>query len=58
MVYGLKGDNPAAEREVNEVLAIDPGYTIERFITPNLYRDKSIMGRCADALRSAGMPEN
>jgi tetratricopeptide (TPR) repeat protein len=53
----LMGDYNMAKREVEAVLAAAPGYSIERFTTPNFYRDKTIMDRSANALRQAGMPE-
>ena len=47
----------AARREVARTLKMDPTYTIKRFISPNLYRDKTVMDRCAEVLRSTGMPD-
>jgi adenylate cyclase len=58
VAYALNGDDDLAAREVAEVLRQDPTYTIERFVNPNLYRDKSIMDVSAEALRKAGMPES
>mgnify|MGYP003541779973 CR=1 FL=1 len=52
------GDLESARREVARTLRMDPTYTVKRFISPNLYRDKTVMDRCAEVLRSAGMPES
>ena len=57
VVYGMLGDLESARREVAHTLKVDPTYSIRRFVSPNLYRDKSVMERCADALRQAGLPE-
>jgi adenylate cyclase len=57
VVHGMQGDLESARREVARTLKIDPTYTVKRFISPNLYRDKTVMDRCAEVLRSAGMPD-
>jgi adenylate cyclase len=57
VVFSMQGDLESARREVARALKSDPTYSIRRFISPNLYRDKSVMEHCADALRRAGMPE-
>lgn len=57
ITYGLMGDIEMAKREVKAVLAADPDYSIERFTTPNLYLDKTVMEEAAEVLRLAGMPE-
>ena len=57
VVYGMQGDLESARREVAHTLKVDPTYSIRRFVSPNLYRDKTVMERCADALRRAGLPE-
>jgi adenylate cyclase len=53
--YGLKGDHGAAAEKVNDILRLDPTYTVNRFIQPDLYRDKSVMKACAAVLRRAGL---
>jgi adenylate cyclase len=58
VVHGTQGDLESARREVARTLKIDPTYTVARFVSPNLYRDKTVMDRCAEVLRSAGMPES
>ena len=58
IVHGMQGDLESARREVACTLNQDPTYTVSRFISPNLYRDRTIMDRCAEMLRSAGMPES
>jgi len=57
VVFAMQGDLESARREVAHTLQVDATYSIRRFITPNLYRDKTVMERCADALRRAGLPE-
>ena len=57
VVFAMQGDLESARREVAHTLKVDPTYSIRRFISPNLYRDKTVMEHCADALRRAGMPE-
>lgn len=54
--FALKGDMDGARKIVDEVLRIDPQYTVERFCTPDFYRDPAIMKGCARALAEAGMP--
>jgi tetratricopeptide (TPR) repeat protein len=56
--HGMQGDLESARREVARTLKLDPTCTVKRFISPNLYRDKTVMDRCAEVLRSAGMPES
>ena len=57
VVYSMMGETDAARRQVEETLRVDPGYSVHRFTTPNLYRDPAVMEQCAQALRQAGMPE-
>jgi TolB-like protein len=57
VVHGMQGDLESARRDVARTLKMDPTYTVKRFISPNLYRDKTVMDRCAEVLRSAGMPD-
>lgn len=52
----MSGDMGGARKMVAEVLRIEPEFTIERFITPDFYRDPAVMQGCADALAKAGMP--
>lgn len=57
VAYSFAGDDEMAVREVKEVLRQDPDYSIKRFVSPDFYRDKSVMAKCADALRKAGLPD-
>lgn len=57
IVYGMTGNQQAAEREVQQTLKVDPDYSVQRFVNPNLYRSPSVMERCARILRNAGLPE-
>lgn len=52
----LSGDMDGAREMVAEVMRIEPEFTVERFITPDFYRDPAVMERCADALAKAGLP--
>lgn len=56
VVHAMQGDLDAARREVEETLKVDPAYTVQRFTSPNLYRDPAVMAGCAEALTKAGMP--
>jgi tetratricopeptide (TPR) repeat protein len=56
VAYGMMGDQAAAEREVGATLKATPNYTVQRFVNPDLYRSREVMQRCAEVLRSAGMP--
>lgn len=58
VIYSMMGDDTAAAAEVQKALVMEPTYTVERFINPNMYRDPSIMQQCAEALVKAGMPEH
>jgi adenylate cyclase len=55
--YILMGKEREAKEEVAEILRRDPTYTIARYTSPNLYRNKSTMDKWADSLRKAGLPE-
>ena len=55
--YAMMGKEQEAKQEVHEILQKDPAYTIARYTTPNLYRNKESMDKWADALRKAGLPD-
>lgn len=55
--YGMMGDNERARDAVQKALGLDPEYTVQAFVTPNFYRDSTVMDACAEVLRAAGMPE-
>jgi len=55
--YVLIGKEHEAKQEAREILRRDPAYTIARYTTPNLYRNKETMGKWAEALRVAGIPD-
>jgi len=57
VVYGMMGNQEAAELEVQQTLKADPDYSVQRFVTPNLYRSPEVMQQCAKVLRQAGLPE-
>ena len=54
--YSLLGEEKKAQEELRELLRRKPDYTIAQYSTPNFYRDKAVMTKWTDALRSAGMP--
>jgi len=55
--YSLMGKAREAKQEVAEIIRSDPTYTIARYTSPNLYRDKNTMKQWAESLRKAGLPE-
>ena len=55
--YSLMGMEQEAKQEACEILRIDPAYTIARYTTPNLYRNKEAMEKWAESLRKAGIPD-
>ncbi|MCH9047290.1 MAG: tetratricopeptide repeat protein, partial [SAR324 cluster bacterium] len=55
--YFLMGKDEEAKQEVAEILRRDPTYTIVRYTSPNLYRNKETMEKWAESLRKAGLPE-
>jgi adenylate cyclase len=55
--YVLIGKEQEAKQEAREILRRDPAYTIARYTTPNLYRNKETMDKWAEALRMAGIPD-
>lgn len=57
IVYGMMGNQQAAEIEIQKTLKVDPSYTVRRFINPNFYRSSSVMEQCAKILKDIGLPE-
>ena len=55
-VYGLQGERELALQKVEDALAIDPGYTAQRFATPDFYEDPEVMKACRRVLVQAGLP--
>jgi len=55
--YALMGKEQEAKQAARELLRLDPAYTITRYTTPNLYRNKETMEKWAESLRIAGVPE-
>jgi len=55
--YVLMGKDKEAKQEAREILRRDPAYTVARYTTPNLYRNKETMEKWAAALRKAGIPD-
>jgi len=55
--YVLMGKEQEAKQEAREILRRDPAYTISRYTTPNLYRNKETMEKWAESLRKAGIPD-
>jgi len=55
--YVLMGKEKEAKQEAREILRRDPAYTIARYTTPNLYRNKETMEKWAESLRKAGIPD-
>ncbi|MEN8133563.1 MAG: tetratricopeptide repeat protein [Pseudomonadota bacterium] len=55
--YALMCKEQEAKQEAREILRRDPAYTIARYTTPNLYRNKETMEKWAESLRKAGIPD-
>jgi adenylate cyclase len=55
--YVLMGKEQEAKQEAREILRRDPAYTIARYTTPNLYRNRETMEKWAESLRKAGIPD-
>ena len=55
--YVLMGKEQEAKQEAREILRRDPAYTIARYTSPNLYRNKETMDKWAKSLRKAGIPD-
>jgi len=55
--YVLMGKEQEAKQEACEILRRDPAYTVARYTTPNLYRNKETMEKWAETLRKAGIPD-
>ncbi len=55
--YVLIGREQEAKQEASEILRREPTYTIARYTTPNLYRNKETMEKWAESLRKAGIPD-
>lgn len=55
--YVLMGREQEARQQAREILEKDPAYTVSRYTTPNLYRNKATMEKWADAVRKAGIPD-
>ncbi len=55
--YMLIGKVGEAKKEAREILRREPAYTIARYTTPNLYRNKETMEEWAESLRKAGIPD-
>jgi adenylate cyclase len=55
--YVLMGKEQEAKQEAREILRRDPAYSIARYTTPNLYRNKETMEKWAESLRKAGIPD-
>ena len=55
--YVLMGEDQKAKQEAREILRRDPAYTVARYTTPNLYRNKETMEKWAESLRKAGIPD-
>ena len=55
--YVLMGREQKAKQEAREILRRDPAYTIARYTTSNLYRNKETLEKWAESLRKAGIPD-
>ncbi len=55
--YALSGQLEEAQWEVQEVLALDPEFSLTRISQAVPYKDPAHLERLVDALRKAGLPE-
>ena len=55
--YSEMNSKTEAKREVGEILRRDNTYTVSRYTSPNLYRNKKTIDKWPGALRKAGLPE-
>jgi hypothetical protein len=46
-----------AKKHADEVLRIDPGFSISRYFSNIAFRDQSIITKFAEALNNAGLPD-
>jgi adenylate cyclase len=53
--YSLTGREKDAQVEAAEVLRIDPKFTLENYVKPLLFKNKSDLDRYIDGLRKAGL---
>ncbi len=55
--YGQLGRIEEAEWEADEVLSLQPGFTISTHLQTQNFRDPALAARYAEGLRKAGLPE-
>jgi hypothetical protein len=56
-LHGQKGDTEKARAEVEEILRISPGFSLETLREMMPAKDEATRERLMDALRKAGLPE-
>ena len=55
-IFSESGDSIKAEEHADEVLRIDPNFSISRYYSNIAFRDQSIITKFAEALKNAGLP--
>ena len=55
--YGATGLREEAEKTTNEIMRIDPTFSIAKYLEDQPYQDEVILNRLAESLRSAGLPD-
>ncbi|MCK4818616.1 hypothetical protein KA005_22790, partial [bacterium] len=58
MTYVLLGKNEEAKAHGDEILKLDPKYSLERYAKRSQYKDRALLERDLEALRKAGVPEH
>jgi adenylate cyclase len=56
-MLGELGQVEDAKKSVTQILSLDPGFSIKRYMAGLSYRDPAVTARFEDGLRKAGLPE-
>jgi adenylate cyclase len=57
VVYSLMGREEEARSEAEQILKINPNFSIEFLVSLAIFKDHSVIDKIANALRKAGVPE-
>ncbi len=55
--YVFAGDDADSRHTADEIVKIDPGFSVAEFAKKQPYKDPERLSRIVDALRSAGLPD-
>lgn len=56
-VYGVLGEKKKAKKQLAKALVKVPDYSVKKYVTPNLYKDKSEFEYWGNVLRELGLAE-